>query len=121
MAWKRQPLHRHCVWLSHLAADGGRKGEFIGATWAEVDWERAQWLIPTARLKAGKPHAIYLSEQALDLLTTLQTCFPSSRFVHPGHPAHLYQAATLMAYLRPHRRAVDARHRHHSRNKGGPP
>jgi integrase len=26
---------------------GVRKGEFIGATWSEVDWERAQWSIPT--------------------------------------------------------------------------
>lgn len=34
---------------------------------------------------------------------------------------HLHQAATLMADLRPHRRAVDALHRQHSRPKGGPP
>ncbi len=63
---------------------GVRKGEFIGATWAEVDWERARWLIPAERMKAGKAHTVYLSEQALDILTTLRTCFPSSRFVHPS-------------------------------------
>ena len=63
---------------------GVRKGEFIGATWAEVDWERAQWLIPAERMKAGKSHTVYLAEQALDILTTLRTCFPSSKFVHPS-------------------------------------
>jgi integrase len=63
---------------------GVRKGEFIGATWAEVDWERAQLLIPADRMKAGKPHTVYLSEQALDILTTLRTCFPASRYVHPS-------------------------------------
>jgi integrase len=63
---------------------GVRKGEFIRATWAEVDWERAQWLIPAERMKAGKPHTVYLAEQALDILTTLRTCFPSSKFVHPS-------------------------------------
>ena len=63
---------------------GVRKGEFIGATWPEVDWERAQWLIPAERMKAGKPHTVYLAEQALDILTTLRTCFPSSSFVHPS-------------------------------------
>lgn len=63
---------------------GVRKGEFIGATWAEVDWERAQWLIPAERMKAGKSHTVYLAEQALDVLTTLRTCFPSSRFIHPS-------------------------------------
>jgi integrase len=35
-------------------------------------------------MKAGKPHTVYLAEQALDILTTLRTCFPSSRFVHPS-------------------------------------
>jgi integrase len=67
-----------------LLLTGVRKGEFIGATWTEVDWERAQWLIPAERMKAGKPHTVYLSEQALDILTTLRTCFPSSKYVHPS-------------------------------------
>lgn len=63
---------------------GVRKGEFIGATWPEVDWERAQWSIPAVRMKAGKPHTVYLADQALDILTTLRTCFPSSNYVHPS-------------------------------------
>lgn len=63
---------------------GVRKGEFIDATWSEVDWERAQWSIPAERMKAGKPHTVYLAEQALDILTTLRTCFPSSKYVHPS-------------------------------------
>lgn len=67
-----------------LLLTGVRKGEFIGATWAEVEWERAQWMIPAERMKAGKPHTVYLAEQALDILTTLRTCFPSSSFVHPS-------------------------------------
>lgn len=50
----------------------------------KVDWERAQWLIPAERMKAGKPHTVYLADQALDILTTLRTCFPSSSFVHPS-------------------------------------
>jgi hypothetical protein len=37
---------------------GVRKGEFIGATWSEVDWERAHWSIPAERMKAGKPHTV---------------------------------------------------------------
>ena len=35
-------------------------------------------------MKAGKPHTVYLAEQALDILTTLKTCFPSSKYVHPS-------------------------------------
>jgi integrase len=61
-----------------------RKGEFIGATWKEINWERATWTIPAVRMKAGKEHVVPLSNQALDILTTLQTCFPSSVYLHPG-------------------------------------
>ena len=63
---------------------GVRKGEFIGATWSEVDWERAQWSIPAEPMNAGEPHTVYLAEQALDILTMLRTCFPSSQYVHPS-------------------------------------
>lgn len=61
-----------------------RKGEFIGATWKEVDWERATWTIPADRMKADRAHTVYLSEQAMDILTTLRACYPSSRYLHPG-------------------------------------
>lgn len=67
-----------------LLLTGVRKGEFVGATWREVDWERAQWLIPPERMKAGKPHTVFLADQAMDILTTLRTCFPSSKFLHPS-------------------------------------
>ena len=63
---------------------GVRKGEFIGATWKEVDWSRSTWTITKERMKADREHVVYLSEQALDILTTLKTCFPSSRYFHPG-------------------------------------
>ncbi len=43
---------------------GVRNGEFIGATWAEAERDRAQWSIPAERMKAGKPHTGYLAEQA---------------------------------------------------------
>lgn len=61
-----------------------RKGEFIGATWKEIDWDRATWTIPKERMKADRAHTVYLSEQTMDILTTLKTCFPSSRYLHPG-------------------------------------
>lgn len=61
-----------------------RKGEFINATWKEIDWERSSWTIPAARMKAGKTHTVPLSEQAMDILTTLRSCFPCSCYLHPG-------------------------------------
>lgn len=70
--------------VKFMLLTGVRKGEFIGATWKEVDWDRATWTIPKERMKADRGHVVYLSEQALDILTTFQTCFPSSKFLHPG-------------------------------------
>lgn len=70
--------------VKFMLLTGVRKSEFIGATWKELDWGRATWTIPANRMKAGKTHTVYLSEQALDILTTLKSCYPSSRYFHPG-------------------------------------
>lgn len=61
-----------------------RKGEFVGGTWAEVDFEAATWTIPATRMKAKKPLVVYLSQQALDILVTFKTCFESSKYLHPS-------------------------------------
>ena len=49
-----------------------RKAEVIGAKWEEFDFKRAQWEIPAERMKAGCPHWVPLSAQALALLTELR-------------------------------------------------
>lgn len=61
-----------------------RKTEFIQATWGEVDFEAAIWSIPKERMKAGRPHNVYLSQQALDILVAFKTCFGASDYLHPG-------------------------------------
>ncbi len=70
--------------LKFVLLTGVRKGEFIGATWNEVDFDAERWTIPAARMKAGKAHVIPLSEQALDILTAFRACFGSSQYLHPG-------------------------------------
>ncbi len=42
-----------------------RKGELIGARWDEIDFEKAEWLIPAERMKKDKPHLVPLSKQAV--------------------------------------------------------
>ncbi|RQT27423.1 site-specific integrase [Burkholderia contaminans] len=61
-----------------------RKSEFIEASWSEVDFEAAMWTIPKERMKARRPHHVYLSEQALEILVAFKTCFGSSIYLHPG-------------------------------------
>lgn len=61
-----------------------RKSEFVEATWGEVNFETAIWTIPKERMKAGRPHNVYLSQQALDILVAFKTCFSASSYLHPG-------------------------------------
>jgi integrase len=61
-----------------------RKGEFIGATWKEIHWDRATWTIPRDRMKADKEHVVFLSDQALDILETLRALYPTSSYLHPS-------------------------------------
>ena len=61
-----------------------RKSEFIDATWDEVNFDTATWTIPKERMKAGRPHNVYLSQQALDILVAFKTCFGASSHLHPG-------------------------------------
>jgi integrase len=62
-----------------------RSNEVRGATWAEIDLEKKEWIIPKSRMKAGKEHRVPLSDEAVDLLKKLprfedcEILFPSPR------------------------------------------
>ena len=45
-----------------------RSSELRGATWAEIDLDRAEWLIPAERMKMRRPHFIPLARQVVALL-----------------------------------------------------
>lgn len=45
-----------------------RSGEARGATWSEVDLDRAEWTIPSDRMKAKKPHRVPLPNRCLAIL-----------------------------------------------------
>lgn len=48
-----------------------RTSEVLCATWDEIDLESRTWIIPAARMKAGKDHRVPLSEAAVEVLTSL--------------------------------------------------
>jgi integrase len=61
-----------------------RSGEARDATWAEIDFEEAKWVIPAARMKAGKEHRVPLSTRAIEVLKTQrgrheELIFPSDK------------------------------------------
>lgn len=61
-----------------------RKSELQDAVWSEVDFENAVWSIPKERMKRSKPHNVYLSQQAIDILIALKTCAGNSRYLLPS-------------------------------------
>lgn len=61
-----------------------RKSEFTQAKWEEIDFEAGVWTIPKERMKAGRPHNVYLSRQAVDILVAFKTCYGASPYLHPG-------------------------------------
>lgn len=61
-----------------------RKSELQDAVWDEVDFENAVWTIPKERMKRAKPHNIYLSRQAIDIMIALKTCAGNSRYLLPS-------------------------------------
>ena len=58
-----------------------RSGEVRLATWKEIDFDAALWVIPADRMKAGREHRIPLSSSALELLRVLPR---TSDLIFPG-------------------------------------
>jgi integrase len=60
-----------------------RSGEVRGAKWSEIDLKQKTWTIPANRMKAGKEHAVPLSDEAVTVLKALAgdngLVFPSIR------------------------------------------
>jgi integrase len=60
-----------------------RKSELIEAEWAEFDLEAGIWRIPADRMKKDREHWVFLSTQALAMVTELKTLSHSERYVFP--------------------------------------
>jgi integrase len=61
------PMLKHIVAM--LILTGCRKREVLDAKWADFDFERRLWRIPTTKL--GKPRHVPLSDGALSILTNM--------------------------------------------------
>lgn len=60
-----------------------RKGELRLAKWPEIDLDAAVWDVPAERMKMRKPHRVYLSRQAVDLLRMLHQISGHGEYVFP--------------------------------------
>ena len=61
-----------------------RPGELRHAEWADLDLEKAIWLIPPHKTKMRRPHAIPLSRQAIEILSSIEHDASYSPFLFPS-------------------------------------
>jgi integrase len=69
--------------LEFVILTAARSGEVLGARWAEFDLATKVWVIPPARMKAGREHRVPLSGRALAILEKLAEG-RTGEFVFPG-------------------------------------
>jgi integrase len=61
-----------------------RPGELRAAEWSEVDFDKAEWRIPGAKMKMKVDHVVPLSTQALAILRTLEPMTGHGKYVFPS-------------------------------------
>ena len=61
-----------------------RPGEIRQMEWAEVNFDKAVWIIPEGKMKMRQPHSVPLSRQALAILTTMRGLSGAGRYVFPS-------------------------------------
>jgi integrase len=67
-----------------LILTAARTNEVLKAEWPEVDWAKAVWTIPAARMKAGREHRVPLAPRAVAVLQSAQEISDGSQLVFPG-------------------------------------
>lgn len=61
-----------------------RPGELRNAEWSEIDFENKQWRIPQEKMKAGRPHIVPLSRQAMEVLQELHPLTGEGKYLFPS-------------------------------------
>lgn len=87
----------HALEFAILCA--ARSGEVRGATWSEFDLQNGLWTVPGARMKAGKPHTVPLSEQAQSVIGSIEPT-AGTDLVFPSSSGKQLSSMTLSAVLR---------------------
>jgi integrase len=70
--------------LEFTILTAARSGEARGARWHEFDYQRALWVVPAGRMKAGRDHRVPLSARAMQIVTEMQA-IQRGELVFPGN------------------------------------
>lgn len=82
--------------LEFVILTAARTNEVLGATWGEVDLEKAIWTIPAGRMKAGKEHRVPLPLRAVEILEAVKPLNKASLFPAGKHGKLSTMAMTML-------------------------
>lgn len=86
--------------LQFIILTATRTSEVLNAKWTEFDLDAGVWVIPAARMKAKKEHAVPLSPAALEILQKVKAEMIESEFVFPGRNGALSNMSCLAVLKR---------------------
>lgn len=81
-----------------------RTNELIGAKWQEIDFDRAEWIVPKERMKMRREHFVPLSIQSIEILKSVQALTGTKEHIFHSQRGkkskHISNGAILMALRR---------------------
>ncbi|MEO8522812.1 MAG: integrase arm-type DNA-binding domain-containing protein, partial [Acidobacteriota bacterium] len=77
-----------------------RTTETLRAEWSEIDRDAKVWTIPAARMKAGRPHVVPLSDRALVILDEAAAIGDGGPFIFCGRPSRPLSGMVFLMCLR---------------------
>jgi integrase len=84
--------------LEFVILTAARTGEALGARWDEIDIKTKTWVVPPARMKAGKEHRVPLSPAAMRVIEQ-QANYRENALVFPGTRTDCSLKRTTMLML----------------------
>lgn len=70
-----------------------RPGELRAATWSEIDFAKAEWRIPAARMKMREVHIVPLAQQAIAILREIEPLTNIARESRPEASRYVFPSA----------------------------
>ena len=84
--------------LEFAILNAARSGEVTGAQWDEIDIEKKVWIIPAARMKAGREHRTPLSPRAMKIVEAMAE-LGTEGYLFPGPKPNKPLSSMAMAML----------------------